>query len=625
MYGVSPESQPQVPSLLPDSVLQLDNFTNTDPSLIKTYNDLIQIFLPQIKRISLKSIVEDDPQESFEFVSKIGKGQYGTVYKCKDKENHKIVAIKKLSKHGYSNNNVAIFGMNQILRQLERWKQMGWSKDWSSEEIIMVLNLIKIRWEIIIMQRLTQTPANPFVVNFIECMDFNNSPNIWLVYEWCNLGELQWQRDSVNSIPSQWKMVLSNTSNKPLSHPMNSQNFALKVLHDVTHGLSFLKNCKVIHRDIKPANILVDSITGKLKISDYGCSILEPTDDRIFNYKGTKIPFALIKECYQKEINKIVGTPAFIPPELCQFGNLQNEQQTPILDGYKIDIWALGIMLHCILFNELPFCGDNEFATYHQITTRKLYFEPCADDQLTKLVIQRLLVKDPQERISIEALLSEVQKFVPILPDNSMKTKQDRTKSVKGFFNKIWNKNKTIRIPTRLNKATPFYEKPKSKNVALPMNDHEDMVYSDGGSIVSSFEEPVLVTDPLEILSVNNRIDLDDEIAELDASRDTHSFPEVDFKASTSPKRLTDKRDTLVSTTSLEIITPIKKLIRINNTPEKNSSPTKQSKSNKLTFTSRRIPASSNIINFKTLLSSQEQESSETIEDIKQYLNYADN
>ncbi|CAL9735236.1 serine/threonine-protein kinase Elm1p [Monosporozyma servazzii] len=616
------EPQSRIPSLLPDSVLQLENFTNINPSLIKTYNDLIQIFLPHIKQITSTSIIEDDPQKSFNFISKIGKGQYGTVYKCKGKKDNKIVAIKKLSKHGYSNKNVAIFGMNQILRQLERWKQMGWLQDWSSNEIMMILNLIKIRWEIVIMQRLTQTPSNSYVVNFIQCMDFNTSPNIWLVYEWCNLGELQWQRDDVNLVPSQWEMVLSHNNNKQFSQPMNTHSFVLKVLHDITHGLAFLKKCKVIHRDIKPANILVDNISGKLKISDYGCSIIEPIDDTIFNYKGTKIPFELIQECYQKEVNKIVGTPAFIPPELCQFGNLQNIESKTIIDGYKIDIWALGIMLYCIIYNELPFCGDNEFATYHQITSRELHFENRDDDQVTRLIIQRLLNKDPQKRISVDALLSEVQKSIPTVTDKSIKPKQDKAKSIKSFFSRLWNKNKSGKISSRPDKDKK--ERSSPINVA-PLNTNEEFAYPDSESIGSSFGEPVLVTDPFEMLSVNKLITPGDVLLMPDSPEDTHSSPELYSRQSYSPHKLLDRRDTLISSTSLEIMTPIKKLIRINNTPEKKTSPTNRPKSNKLSFTNRRIPASNNIINFKTLLSHQEQESSETIEDIKQYLNFADN
>lgn len=279
-------------------------------------------------------------------------------------------------------------------------------------------------------------------------------------------------------------------------------------------------------------------------------------------------------------------------------------------------------MLYCIIFNELPFCGDNEFATYHQITSKELSCETRDDDQLTSLVVQSLLDKDPTERINVEALLTEIQKYIPTLTAKSIKPKQDKTKSIKGFFNRLWNKKRPGKNSSRPNKDQ--YERPTGGNIPS-LNTNEELVYSDGESVDSSFEEPVLVTDPLEILSVNERIDPNDVLLKPDFSEDAHSSPELYPRQLSSPQKLSDRRDTLTSSASLEIITPIKKLIRINNTPEKKTSPINRSKSNKLSFTNRRIPASNDIINFKTLLSHQEQESSETIEDIKQYLNYADN
>lgn len=642
------QRQSRVPSLLSNSYLQLGPFNNVDPTLIKSYNDLIQIFLPRIKKITSEVIVEGDPRVSFQFISKIGRGQYGTVYKCKDLNDNssKLYAVKRISKSGYSNHNVAIYGMNQILRQLEHWKQMGWSENWSSDEIIMVLNLIKIRWEIFIMQKLTKsTSFSPYVVNFIQCMDFHDSPNIWLVYECCDLGELQWKRGSKQEILNQWKLIMSlNRQYKKdqlSKESITVHDIGIKVLYDVANGLLFLKNCRIIHRDIKPANILIDGKTGTLKISDYGCSLIEPGDQDIFDYRKMNIPFSILVDCYQRELHKIVGTPAFIPPELCHFDVLTSQPNQNVIDGYKIDIWSLGVMLYCIMFNELPFYGDNEFATYHKIVSKQLSCPISGTDKLSELIIKKLLNKEPDKRICVEELLKEIKRISPDLFQKSEKH-EGKASTLKSFINRIWHKKNKGKIKNLVdNKFNESIIGGKMSNnnnrncnnQDIRLNNSEEFESdSDIASLNSTFEEPVLVTDPLELFSVKHRMDTyDKDCEEIKQLRDTHSFSELDAQLSVSPQRQLEKNETVVSSTSLDVITPIKKMIRINNTPEKknsslniggNSLEGHHNQKNKLKFTSRRIPMSNNIMNFKAVLNPEEQDSEETIEDIKEYLNY---
>lgn len=650
------QRQPKVPSLLPNSCLKLGPFNNIDPTLIKTYNDLIQIFLPQIEKRTSEVIVEGDPRTTFQFISKIGRGQYGTVYKCKSLNSNrnndnssKIYAVKRISKSGYSNNNVAIYGMNQILRQLEHWKQMGWSEKWSSDEIITVLNLIKIRWEILVMQRLTRnTSLSPYVVNFIQCMDYRDSSNIWLIYECCDLGELQWQRGSKEEILNQWTLILSPNGeheNDQLSKDnITVHDIVIKVLHDVAQGLYFLKKCKIIHRDIKPANILIDSKTRTLKISDYGCSLIEPSDQDLFDYKNMNIPFSIILDCFQRELSKIVGTPAFIPPELCHFDIRSKKYNQKVIDGYKIDIWAFGIMLYCIMFNELPFSGDNEFAMYHQIISKQLPCPLSETDQLSHLIVNKLLNKQPDKRISIEELLKEIKALLPNMTKNGKK-QEGKSSTLRNLINKIWykknrskkkvaigNKSRGLRTKNDLSNTSDNINNCSSRNMKVADTEEFEST-SDITSSTSILEEPVLVTDPLDLFSIKHKMDIYDEnCEEIKQLRDTHSLSELDHQSSRSPRRQLEKKETVVSSTSLEVITPIKKMIRINNTPEKKNSPLSidgtamggyHKKTNKLTFANRRIPMSNNIMNFKTVLNSDEQDSEETIDDIKEYLKYA--
>lgn len=84
-------------------------------------------------------------------------------------------------------------------------------------------------------------------------------------------------------------------------------------------GLKYLHSQQIIHRDIKAANILLDEKMN-LKIADFG--------------------FATTNNDY-----KVLGTPNYMAPEI--FGKKAYD--------YKVDIWALGVIIYFLHYNNLPF------------------------------------------------------------------------------------------------------------------------------------------------------------------------------------------------------------------------------------------------------------------------------
>lgn len=53
----------------------------------------------------------------------------------------------------------------------------------------------------------------------------------------------------------------------------------------VPQGLDYLHSHKVVHGDLKPANLLLDSNSGKVKIADFGSSIMAGSD-KIFSMRN---------------------------------------------------------------------------------------------------------------------------------------------------------------------------------------------------------------------------------------------------------------------------------------------------------------------------------------------------
>jgi len=115
-------------------------------------------------------------------------------------------------------------------------------------------------------------------------------------------------------------------------------------------ALNYLhKEVGILHRDIKPQNILLgenastkSGIHIDAKLCDFGVS------------EKLESPFI-----ENDKIAKTAGTYHFFPPECC-------DPHIESFSGMAVDVWALGVTLFCMIFNELPFWDsentENEFS-----------------------------------------------------------------------------------------------------------------------------------------------------------------------------------------------------------------------------------------------------------------------
>jgi [calcium/calmodulin-dependent protein kinase] kinase len=107
-----------------------------------------------------------------------------------------------------------------------------------------------------------------------------------------------------------------------------------------------------------------------------------------------------VSEMFDKEgemkTAKSAGSPAFMPPELCvaKHGHVS---------GRAADIWSMGCTLYCLLFGRIPFEKHGMIELYESIRSDPLEFESECDPELGAL-LQRLMDKDPQKRITMEEI-----------------------------------------------------------------------------------------------------------------------------------------------------------------------------------------------------------------------------
>jgi serine/threonine protein kinase len=212
--------------------------------------------------------------------------------------------------------------------------------------------------------------------------------------------------------------------------PLLTIQAARETFRDTVLGLEYLHYQGIIHRDIKPANLLQTS-EHRIKISDFGVSYLgrKKTDEG----NGAESETETLEYDDAIELAKTVGTPAFYAPELCC---TDVDAETPVVD-FKIDVWALGVTLYCLIFGHVPFHSNNPFhlmkiisedepyipkfrlkavaeqagsrpsshgRMYHASPNHKRAPHDLEYDEVDgdlRDLLKRLLVKDPKHRISI--------------------------------------------------------------------------------------------------------------------------------------------------------------------------------------------------------------------------------
>jgi len=172
------------------------------------------------------------------------------------------------------------------------------------------------------------------------------------------------------------------------------------IMSQITNGVMFIHDEGEIHRDLKPQNgitlgskllnelVLYSGKDKAWKIADFG-----------FTSEGTASRFHTSKDAR--------GTPSYRPPELLQDGKR--------VFNNKVDIWALGCILHELVVRRKAFPGD--WAVHRHSDSGK-EFNVSLDEtfnQETKTciseTIQSMLQIIPSARPTASTLFEKFQRF----------------------------------------------------------------------------------------------------------------------------------------------------------------------------------------------------------------------
>lgn len=135
---------------------------------------------------------------------------------------------------------------------------------------------------------------------------------------------------------------------------------AIEYLHDEAH---------ITHRDLKLENIMIDKYD-HIRLIDFGFSSVN----------------TMMTTC--------CGSIPYCAPE--------------ILSGHKYtkaaDIWSLGVILYAFIDGNLPFFHTNINNLAAMILQNEVQFTPNFSDLSIQDLIQRMLIKDPSQRITIDEI-----------------------------------------------------------------------------------------------------------------------------------------------------------------------------------------------------------------------------
>lgn len=155
-----------------------------------------------------------------------------------------------------------------------------------------------------------------------------------------------------------------------------NEDVARKYFQQLISAIDFCHSRGVSHRDLKPENLLLDE-NENLKISDFGLSALP---------EQLRNDGLLHTQC---------GTPAYVAPEVLRKKGY---------DGSKADIWSCGVVLYVLLAGFLPFQDENIMRMYRKVFKAEYEFPPWMSSD-SKRLISRLLMADPDKRITIPAIM----------------------------------------------------------------------------------------------------------------------------------------------------------------------------------------------------------------------------
>ncbi len=176
-----------------------------------------------------------------------------------------------------------------------------------------------------------------------------------------------------------------------LHHAPDVLEWNIRILLQVCNAVAYAHSRGILHLDIKPSNVMVGPY-GEVFLLDWGLAMALEDD-------GTgRLPLVAQNE-------DVIGTPAFMAPEMLAQGEVALSQQT--------DVYLLGATLYRICSGEPPHRGPNPIATMFRVATEQPAPLAGVGDELAELTARAMSAQPADRyatahdlRLALEAYLS---------------------------------------------------------------------------------------------------------------------------------------------------------------------------------------------------------------------------
>jgi 3-phosphoinositide dependent protein kinase-1 len=190
--------------------------------------------------------------------------------------------------------------------------------------------------------------ASPFTIQLFGT--FKDDSNLYFVFELAEHGDLAEAVGEIGSLNVDVVRLLSA---------------------QLLEAISACHIAGVIHRDLKPENVLLTA-RNHVRLTDFGTAM-----------------FCEDSQGHELIRSSIVGTPAFVAPELLNDGKI----------GFASDLWAYGCTIFNLFTGRAPFEGATTPELMDSITQGRLCAAAAQLPRKARALIDALLVGDPARRI----------------------------------------------------------------------------------------------------------------------------------------------------------------------------------------------------------------------------------
>jgi len=183
----------------------------------------------------------------------------------------------------------------------------------------------------------------------------------------------------LESYPQNLAIVLEDFGAESLQswlshHTINLEDFLVLAIQIVTI-LDEVHRHHIIHKDLNPSNIVLNPITQKVKIIDFGIATILSQETPTF-----------------RSSNLLEGTLAYMSPE--QTGRMNRAMD------YRTDFYSLGATLYYLLCDRLPFETDKALELIHCHIARQPIspYDLIGANKTVSNIVMKLLAKNAEER-----------------------------------------------------------------------------------------------------------------------------------------------------------------------------------------------------------------------------------